>query len=98
LVRKEGSKSYSWLDHSMLPIDKYQKVLDTLAQTEHLRWNASHEILGYRNKEDEKYKDEAKLYHGCLKDWKDLTEVTQSYDYNIVDVSLNLIDVDNCEL
>ena len=98
LVRKEGSKSYSWLDHSNLPIDKYQRVLDTLAQTEHLRWNASHEILGYRNKGSEKYKDEAKLYHGCLKDWKDLSEVTQSYDYNIVDVSLNLIDVDYSEL
>lgn len=95
LTRRDGSKTYSWQDHSNLPIDKYQRVLDTLAQTEHLRWNASHEILGYKDDGDEKSKDEAKLKHGCLKDWGKLSDETQSYDYNIVDVSLNLIDVDN---
>ena len=95
LTRKDGCKTYSWQDHSNLPIDKYQRVLDTLAQTEHLRWNASHEILGYKEDGDEKSKDEAKLKHGCLKDWRELSDETQSYDYNIVDVSLNLIDVDN---
>ena len=66
-------------------------VLDVLARTEHLRWCASHEILGYRVEGDENFKDEAKLQHGCIKPWEDLTKEKQSYDYNIVDVSLGII-------
>lgn len=94
LTRKAGSLTYSWRDHSNLPIDNIQRVLDVLAQTEHLRWNASHEILGYQVMENENSKDEARLKHGCLKDWDKLSEKMQSNDYDVVDVSLNLIDVD----
>lgn len=62
-------------------------ILDVLAQTEHLRWNASHEILGYQFSED---KEETKLLHNCLKPWEQLTTDYQSYDYNVVDVSLDI--------
>ena len=91
LVRKDGSLTYTWSDHSSDSTERIQRVLDVLAQTEHLRWNASHEILGYQNEGNEVFKDEAKLKHGCLKEWKELSKETQSYDYNIVDVSLNII-------
>ena len=95
LIRNEGELVYSWRDHSSDPIANVQKVLDVLAQTEHLRWNASHEILGYQGNEVEGYKDEARLVHGCLRDWDKLKDITKSYDYNIVDVSLSIIDINN---
>ena len=57
-----------------------------LAQTEHLRWNASHQALGYQY--DSSGKDEARLLHDCLCDWEQLKDDKRSYDYNTVDVSL----------
>ena len=98
LERREGSLIYSWRDRANLSIENVQRVLDVLAQTEHLRWNASHEILGYYGYKDEGFKDEARLVHGCLRDWDKLKENTKSYDYNIVDVSLDLIEIDKKEL
>ena len=95
LIRNEGELVYSWRDHSNEPIANVQKILDVLAQTEHLRWNASHEILGYQGNDVEGYKDEARLVHGCLKDWDKLEDITKSYDYNIVDVSLGIINLDS---
>lgn len=92
LFRKNNEIDYQWKSHAR-PRTNITKVLDTLAQTEHLRWNASHEILGYQNEGDERFKDEAKLLHGCLKDWEQLSVLTQSYDYNVVDVSLDIIEV-----
>ena len=94
LIRNVGTCTYRWLNDSKLPIKKYQKVLDTLAQTEHLRWNASHEILGYRDDMDEDSKNEAKLIHGCLKTWDELSEMKRIYDYDVVDVSLGLINIE----
>jgi len=67
------------------------RVLEVLAQTEHLRWVASHEILGYKDDDDLNSKDEARLLHGCLKPWHDLSTLIKSYDYNVVDVSLGII-------
>ena len=92
LFRKNNEIDYHWKSH-VQPKANITRVLDTLAQTEHLRWNASHEILGYQNVGDETFKDEAKLLHGCLKDWEQLSVRTQSYDYNVVDVSLDIIEV-----
>jgi len=67
------------------------RILNVLAQTEHLRWIASHEILGYICVGQPKDKDEVKLHHGCITAWENLDEKTQSYDYNVVDVTLNII-------
>jgi len=69
------------------------KILNVLAQTEHLRWNASHEILGYVY--DPQGKNEVLLHHGCLTDWANLDEETRSYDYNVVDITLGIIIHDN---
>jgi hypothetical protein len=66
-----------------------QRLLMVLAQTEHLRWNASHEILGYtRERNDIEYKDEMKLHHGCLTDWDKLNDEKRSYDFNVVDLTI----------
>lgn len=91
LERENNTTKYRWKDNVAIPIEKYQKVLDTLAETEHLRWNASHEILGYQfNGGSENEKDEARLLHGCLKDWDELSEEMKSKDYDTVDVTLNI--------
>ena len=89
LVREESKTQYQWQNH--IPVPAVERVLEVLAQTEHLRWMASHEILGYREDVGEDDKDEARLLHGCLKPWQDLTERVRSYDYNVVDVSLGII-------
>ncbi len=89
LSRKENEVSYSWHGHESDPA--VQRVLDVIAQTEHLRWVASHEILGYRDYGELNDKDEARLLHGCLKPWHELTTSVKSYDYNVVDVSLGII-------
>ena len=90
LLRKDNSVKYICQDGST-PDPKIVAVLDVLARTEHLRWCASHEILGYRDEGDVNFKNEAKLLHGCIKPWESLPEAVQSYDYNIVDVSLGII-------
>ena len=89
LKRKENQITYTWEgDHSN---DQVIRVLDVLARTEHLRWMASHELLGYIDYGTESDKDEARLKHGCLKPWESLSASIQSYDYNIVDVSLGIM-------
>ena len=93
LYRKNNEVTYQWKSNTQ-PKEKVTRVLDTLARTEHLRWNASHEILGYQHQGDESFKDEAKLLHGCLKDWHELSERVRSYDYNVVDVSLGIIELE----
>ena len=49
------------------------KMILNLAITEHLRWNASHEMLGYKKGITT---DEKRQLHNCLVDWKDLKEVS----------------------
>ncbi len=88
LSRSVNDIVYRWGDHSNEPIDHIQRVMDVLAQTEHLRWVASHEILGYQRQGDTHFKDETKLLHGCMCDWNELPTETKSYDYNAVDVSI----------
>lgn len=90
LVRTVECHTYEWRDRANLDIGCIQRVLDVLAQTEHLRWVASHEILGYIDKNTEDFKDEARLWHGCMKSWEKLSEKVQSYDYDVVDVSLDI--------
>ena len=90
LSRRENTTTYEW--HDCSPDSSITRVLEVLAQTEHLRWMASHEILGYRDEGSETDKDEARLVHGCLKPWHKLSSLVRSYDYNVVDVSLGISD------
>lgn len=90
LFRESTSLHYTMSDGSTVPTN-IKTLLDTLAETEHLRWNASHEVLGYTSAKEEGDKDEARLIHGCLRPWQELKDVTKSYDYDVVDVSLDII-------
>ena len=76
ITREFGKISYS--EHPF-------PVLQTLAWTEHLRWCASHEMLGYIYAN---CKEEARMTHNDLIAWEELSEEVQSYDCNVVDVSL----------
>jgi len=79
-----------YVDANGQPVDaRLQRIVDVLAQTEHLRWNASHEILGYEKGPE---KEEVRMLHNCLVPWEDLSLDYQSYDYNVVDVSLKEIE------
>ena len=89
LIRHENETHYQWKNHA--PVAAVERVLEVLAQTEHLRWMASHEILGYREDDTEDDKDEARLLHGCLRPWQELTTRVRSYDCNVVDVSLGIV-------
>ena len=89
LKREENHITYTWTKGES--DDHVIEVLNVLAKTEHLRWVASHEVLGYIDYGTENDKDEARLLHGCLKPWESLSTRLQSYDYNVVDVSLGII-------
>ena len=67
-----------------------ETLMTTLAQMEHLRWNASHEMLGYVWGEK---KDEAFSEHNCLVCWEDLaSDEIRGYDFDVVDRSFRLAD------
>lgn len=71
-------------------LEPLTNVMNTLAQMEHLRWNASHEMLGYVKG---KRKDEAVLEHNCLTSWEKLeTDEIRGYDFDVVDRSFRLAD------
>lgn len=59
-----------------------------LAICEHLRWNASHEMLGYVLADE--CSDMLKT-HNCLKAWQQLTQVYQSYDYEVMNRTIDII-------
>lgn len=60
-------------------------ILEYLAIGEHLRWNASHIILGYRYAEET---SDLKCTHNCLVPYADLSEETRHYDWLVVKNSL----------
>ena len=52
-----------------------------LAQVEHLRWWAAHEIMGYRSDgRDNEEKLILRYVHNCMKPWKDLDQA-RKYDF-----------------
>lgn len=103
-LNKCGKNEFDWVSIDRKPhTTKYyslskeeidssiERILRVLAQTEHVRWNASHEILGYEIHEDGiKAKDESLQKHGCMTGWEKLDEKTRSFDCNVVDVTLGI--------
>lgn len=82
LSRLSETTEYIWPEGTE-PVPEIITIATVLAQTEHLRWNASHEILGYTASE---IKDEVRLLHDCLKDWSQLSPYIRSFDYNVADL------------
>lgn len=71
------------------------KLMTTLAQMEHLRWIASHQMLGYVHGSE---KDDACSMHSCLVDWDSLeSDEVRGYDYEVVERSFIQADVETGE-
>ncbi len=65
--------------------DENADVLDYLAVGEHLRWNASHIILGYRYAEET---SDLRCTHSCIVPYEELSEEMKHYDWLVVKNSL----------
>ena len=63
-------------------------VLDYLARLEHLRWNASHEMAGYRYAEE---KREDMMTHPDMRPYALLDETTRHHDWVVVKTTLNIL-------
>lgn len=83
--------------------EKENKAILNLARLEHLRWNASHEMLGYVKTKGDSHKcDERLRQHNCLRPWNELDKESEeastadwkadykSFDFGVVDTSLLL--------
>lgn len=79
-LRRQESQDYANALH--LETKKILKLYGAsplrLAQTEHLRWWAAHEIMGY--KYDAK-KDITLYNHDCMKPFSELTDTARKYDF-----------------
>lgn len=101
MVRREGA--YDKIKYTYLTTQENNVILN-LARLEHLRWNASHEMLGYVKTHDGLHGcNERTREHNCLRPWQELDEegheVTRAehwdcdyklYDFVVVDNSILL--------
>lgn len=90
LTRKFETTEYMASDGTVIAPQVF-RILNVLAQTEHMRWNASHEILGYIRDGALPSRDEVKMSHSCITNWQNLSANIQSFDYDFVDLTLNII-------
>ena len=63
------------------------ELLYNMALVEHERWIASHKLMGYIHGEKTDY---VKKHHECMRDFDELNEEKQSYDFNVVDTTIKL--------
>jgi hypothetical protein len=84
---------------------KQQKLMENLAKLEHLRWNASHEVLGYTTMPDSvpnenRGCDESTVTHNCLIPWEKLDAETEKisyipdykiFDYGVVETTIDIM-------
>lgn len=101
MAQREGK--YDNIKYTYLTTQENNVILN-LARLEHLRWNASHEMLGYIKAYDGLHGcDERTREHNCLRPWQELDEegreVTRAehwdcdyklYDFIVVDNSILL--------
>lgn len=80
--------------------DQENEIILRLAQLEHLRWNAAHELMGYVFNVDGTSCDERTMRHNCLCSWNRLDKQSnmitdwscdyKKYDFCVVDTSVAL--------
>lgn len=99
--KKEGG--YEKIKYPFLS-DYENQVILNLARLEHLRWNASHEMLGHIKADENLHGcDERTRQHNCLRPWEELDQEGKtvaekegwtcdykSYDFSVVDISILL--------
>lgn len=86
LMREELTLNYFYSEE-VQELRALTRIAMVLAQTEHLRWIASHEIIGYIYSPE---KDELRLHHNCLVPWQEMSDPIRSYDNNIGDYLLGI--------
>lgn len=86
----EWTETESILDHEGATENHWLVCLYNVAICEHLRWNASHLMMGYVpmtpdvKKHIDSTCDERTKQHTCIVDWNQLPCGTQGYDYSVV--------------
>ena len=102
-MRPKTEGAYDKIHYIYLDNNENKRILN-LARLEHLRWNASHEMLGYTKGDSQLTScDERTLQHNCLRPWHELDEegrkVSQkegweadykSFDFGVVDITIML--------
>ena len=93
--------SYGAIRYPYLSVRENETVLN-LARLEHIRWIASHEMLGYTKADPDLHScDERTRQHNCLRPWEELDDESKavksiegwncdykSFDFCVVDVSI----------
>ena len=101
LGKPKSEGSYDKIRYPYLSTKENQAILN-LARLEHLRWNASHEMLGYTKADTDIHGcNERTRQHNCLRPWEEIDDegkmVSQlegwkadykSFDFGVVDVSI----------
>ena len=101
LARREGA--FSYISYPMLDYFENKTMLN-LARLEHLRWVASHEMLGYTKANENLHESKERTReHNCLRPWQELDKESEattkekgwdcdykSYDFCVVDNSILL--------
>lgn len=77
---------YSTNEGTLHCCEKDKEVLEHLAVCEHLRWEASHLLMGYKSTDGTT--DDLKKVHKCIRPYHELDEVTKHYDWLVVKNSL----------
>lgn len=67
-----------------------KNILEHLAVCEHLRWEASHLLMGYKPTTGNT--DDLKKLHCCIKPYNELSEIIKHYDWLVVKNSLARIE------
>ena len=82
------------------------KLMLNLAMTEHLRWMAAHEMMGYIENTQEHKCNERTKQHNCLKPWQMLDNESANagysvdfklFDFGVVETTLKMILQDDKE-
>jgi hypothetical protein len=80
--RKRDYILYPTADQAM------QQMLINVAKCEHARWNAAQILAGFSRGDA---KDYVRKTHPSLCSWEELSEMTQAYDCDVVDTSVEIV-------
>lgn len=104
LVNRIKSDNSSKKKGVKYPVEAREQILlDNLAKLEHLRWNASHEVMGYipmplSVPSNDRGCDETRGWHNCLIAWEELdaesdkisyVEDYKAFDYAVVETTID---------
>lgn len=76
-IGQQQSIRYTQLTH------EENKLMLNMAMLEHLRWNAAHEMMGYKPNESEHNCNELTRQHNCLKPWEELDNESDNAGYPV---------------